>query len=185
MFNKKGFIGAIGDDLPALIPIIIAILIFLTVFTNTLVTYDQKNFELRKQIELSSISRTIKSDSLILDFEQFEDNCRLSRLKRSNYNYMVGIYENSKLDDGGTQDIINDFISASQSEFFEPFIFDDEGNYFFCSYRKVGGSRFSINTQNYLIRFYPVAMQRKVIDAETGTDIFLIDPVIMAMVVWN
>lgn len=183
MFNKKGFIGAIGDDLPALIPIIIAILIFLAAFTNTIFTYDQKNFEIRKQIELSSISRTIKSDSLILDYEQFEENCNLARIRRSNYNYMVGIYESSKLDLEGTQEIINDFIYASQNNELDQFVKDIDDNPFFCNYRKVGGTDFSFNTQNYLIRFYPVAMQRKV--DHSGTEFVLIEPVMMAMVIWN
>lgn len=184
LVNAKGFIGAIGDDLPALIPIIIGILIFFSVFTNTLIVYDQKNVEIRQQIELSSISRTVKTDSLILSFNEFERNCNMSKLKRSNYNYMIGIYPNYKFDvAGGTQDIIDDFINASQNAIFDNFVSDNH-DYFFCSYRKVGGSEFSSRTSNYLIRFYPVALQKRVILGD-GSEVFIIEPSIMSMVVWN
>lgn len=186
--NKKGFIGAIGDDLPSLIPIIIAILIFFTVFTNTLMVYDQKNSEIRKQIELSSISRVIKTDSLILNFQQFESSCNATKLRRSNYNYMIGLYTNSKFDLRGVSSeggVISDFVDSSQfsSNPSENFIKDLEGNSFFCGYKKIGALDFSSKTRNYLIRFYPIAMQTKII--VDGTEFFFIEPVIMAMVIWD
>lgn len=183
--NKKGFIGAIGDDLPSLIPLIIAILIFFSVFTNTLMVYDQKNSTLRKQIELSSISRTIKGESLIYDQPYFLDNCTASKLKRSNYNYMVALYSNEYLVDEGINAILKDFIEAS--EYDSPntnFILDSETNeYFFCSYKKIGGSKFTEKTKNYLIRFYPVALQSKINQA--GAEYYFIEPAILAMVVWD
>jgi len=183
--NKKGFIGAIGDDLPSLIPIIIAILIFFSVFTNTLMVYDQKNSELRKQIELSSISRTIKGESLIYGYDFFIDSCTATKLKRSNYNYMIALYSNDFLINEGINQIVQDFIETSQNDSpSSSFIEDqDSGEIFFCNYKKIGGSKFSEKTRNYLIRFYPIALQTN-IDLG-GEDYYFIEPVILAMVVWD
>ncbi len=98
---------------------------------------------------------------------------------------MVGVYSTDYLVNEGINKIVEDFIDSSQSASpSDNFIEDsDSSKSFFCSYKKVGGSTFSERTRNYLIRFYPIAIQTK-IDLG-GEEYYFIEPVILAMVVWD
>lgn len=186
--NKKGFIGPIGDDLPSLIPIVVGLLIFFTVFTNTLMIYDSKNAEIRQQIDMASIARTIKGDSLILSHDQFSDACDKTKLRRNTYNYMVGIFSTKEFEDiTNSSTIVKEFIDSSSGypdNISESFLIDEEiDESYFCQYRKAGSFAFSSKQAEYLIRFYPVAVQIK---KEVGnTDYYITEPAIMGMVIWG
>jgi hypothetical protein len=177
--KQKGFIGAIGDDLPSLIPIVVALLLFFSIFTLTLNTYNSKNFDIRKQIGLMSISRSIKGESLIQDIGQFNQNCNDSKLKKHNYNYMVGLYYGDDI-----QEALNDFQESSVNTPYEDSsMIKSNGEYYFCGYKKAGGIEFTKKRQEYLLRYYPVAVQHEVtINGETK---YFILPSVMAMVVWE
>ncbi|MCX6803110.1 MAG: hypothetical protein NTY48_00905, partial [Candidatus Diapherotrites archaeon] len=90
--NKRGFIGPIGDDMPSLVPIVVALLLFFTIFTMTLTSYNNKNAYLRKQTDMTSIARELKGDTLILGVAQFDKRCNNLRLKKIPYNFVSAIY---------------------------------------------------------------------------------------------
>ena len=73
--NKKGYIGAIGDDLPSLIPIFLGLMIFFSVFLSTYNIYKDNTKIYSLQNEAISISSTIKEEPLISDYDQFIDTC--------------------------------------------------------------------------------------------------------------
>jgi hypothetical protein len=194
--NKKGFIGAIGDDLPSLIPIIVALLLFFTIFTLTLNTYTTKNVTLRKNMSLMSISRELKGDSLLLDVNQFLMRCDNTRLNTHEYNFRVAVYSNEQLKEiaGEDQQLIDDFTDLSLGE--EHFL---EGKYgegddkrkYYCEYKRPAAKDLSGKRAKYLTRFYPVAVQmEEEFDVLVDGDIIpqkylLIEPAVLVMVIWE
>jgi len=73
--NKKGFIGAIGDDLPSLIPIFLGLIIFFAVFLSTYNTYKTSTGLYSLEQEAISISMNLKSEPLIPDYNLFMKTC--------------------------------------------------------------------------------------------------------------
>lgn len=189
LFSKKGFIGPIGDDLPSLIPIVTGLVIFFSIFVLTLNTYNEKNVFLEKQIDMTTVARDIKGDSLILNWSQFNDRCNGMKLKRYPYSFMIAIYDNEV----DVTKIVSEFKDISLDNYennltSQEFDFlsqgTDEGNRnFFCSYLRVGGRDFSENKRQYVVRFYPIAVQQPVSSA--SSTYHLIVPAVMAMVVWE
>jgi len=189
--GKKGFIGAIGDDLPSLIPLVVSLLLFFSIFSMTLNSYGTKNAAINKQSEMITAAREIKGDSLILDFEQFKSRCDLVKLKKYPYSFMIGIYD-FKGDPAKTSsaNITQDFVGSkvvgnqgSDNLFFGADAAGENQKYF-CGYKRLGFPEFGTKTKNYLMRFYPVAIQIAV-DNSTGGKDYYIEPGLMAMVVWE
>jgi hypothetical protein len=188
--KSKGFIGPIGDDLPSLIPIVISLVLFFSIFGMTLNTYSSKNFYLSKQIEMTSVAREIKGDSLIFGIDQFQTKCAQIKAKTFPYNFMVGLYDaDTSLSDIGTDFLA---IQESDSSVILRAISSSSGNLdpYFCKYVHVGAGKFDPSKKNssYLVRYYPVAVQQPVLRALPGGDTvteYLIIPGILAMVVWE
>ena len=184
--NKKGFIGAIGDDLPSLIPIVVSLLLFFTIFTLTLNTYNTKNVILRKNMSLMSISRELKGDSLILDVNQFKLRCDSTRLDTHAYNFRVAIYSNEKLTELASNEVqvIDDFkdVDVGMDNFLD-------GQYgagrekYYCEYKRPGAKDLTSGKARYLTRFYPVAVQLD--ERINNEDYLLIEPAVMVMVIWE
>jgi len=80
--NKKGYIGAIGDDLPSLIPLFIGLTIFFAVFLNTYNVYRNNTDLYSLRNDAINISGIIKEEPLISDQNQFLKSCA-----RVNTNY--------------------------------------------------------------------------------------------------
>ena len=210
---QKGFIGPIGDDLPSLVPIVVALLLFFSIFALTLNSYNSKNAEIKKQIDMASVARELKGDSLILDVESFTKKCNTLKLKKYPYNFMVALYSTTV----NMGDVVGDFseisknisdleypnsdetnflkqkfISTNQSEdadvtdsgYLRSTSFTEDTTAFFCSYKMVGGTEFSSAKKNYLIRFYPVAVQLPIQVTEEEIQ-YLTVPALMGMVFWN
>ncbi len=190
--NSKGFIGAIGDDLPSLIPIVVALLLFFTIFALTLNSYTEKNIELKKNLSLLAISRDLKGDSLLLNVDQFRDRCTMVQNEIHEYNFRVAIYSNEKLKELAElkEQVITDFKSDSFSELggeFENFLTGlnkgSEQETYSCEYLRKGAKKLTDKKSNYLMRFYPVAVQTDMTIQES--DYKLIVPAIMVMVIWE
>ncbi|MFA6065220.1 MAG: hypothetical protein WCW44_01355 [archaeon] len=182
-FTQKGFIGPIGDDLPSLVPIVTALLLFFTIFTITLNTYNTKNLEITKQVEMTSVARELKGDSLILDVNQFDTKCRSTKLKKYPYNFMTAIYPSEKDISKAVVDFAN---IASSADFGENILKDSllgTDEYYFCSYGKIGSKAFTGKEKSYLVRYYPVAVAVRSGDSKFPQ--YIIIPSILAMVVWE
>ncbi|MDD4251108.1 MAG: hypothetical protein PHX27_02860 [Candidatus ainarchaeum sp.] len=188
--NKKGFIGSIGDDLPSLMPIIVALLLFFTIFSITLSSYTEKNVLLKKNISLMNISREIKGDSLITSVDAFSNNCNRIKFNQYSENFMIAIYSNETITKmfANGKSFLDDFkeVDAENPESSDNFLTainnkgDEEA--YFCYYQKIGGKQITNNKINYVTRFYPVAVQTKVDIA--GKEYLIILPGLMVMVIW-
>lgn len=192
-FSKKGFIGPIGDDLPSLVPIVVSLLLFFTIFSVTLNAFNSKNTELNKQTLMIATSRELKGDSIILSTEQFYERCDLVKLKYSPYSFITLIYPtDSELDQENPLDnVINDFSNIKIANdgkvdvsSISNFVLKEEKNAFVCAYKRKLGSDFTTKTRAYFLRYYPVAIQIKKTLGAYG-EYYVTVPGVMAMVVWE
>jgi hypothetical protein len=181
--SQKGFMGPIGDDLPSLIPIVVALLLFFTIFSLTLNTYNTKNSDIRKQMDMTSVARELKGDSLILGINQFNSRCDSIKLKKFPYNFVAGIYSS----ESDLKSILADFVSMSQDESISDSdstdLLKSEDQGFFCNYVKIGSNPFTGKERSYLLRYYPVAVQYTLSIGNSNQYVIL--PAVMAMVVWE
>ncbi len=192
LFNKKGFIGAIGDDLPSIIPIVIALMLFFSVFSSTLTTYNNRNADFRQKIEIISVARELKGNSLLLGTTSFEKSCNNIKIRPRSYSFIAAIYpanhdvgqifayndsENYDFIPFNEKDIIQGSITNTSLDDYE---LDPSDKQYLCSYRSIGSGEFTGKQKSYIIQFYPVAVQKT--DPFNNT---LIVPAIMAVVVWK
>lgn len=171
MFNKKGYIGAIGDDLPSLIPIFLSITIFFSVFLNTFNVYRTTTDLYSLKNDALVISNIIKEEPLFIDYEAFIGTCNKVN---TNYNWNIFVTpldlntENYKpitsldLDIEGT-DL---FITHWSSILDEPF---------FCGNRELNELISALDKKNVVIYKYPATVQQK----------FYAEPVWLFVIVWK
>ncbi|HNV01273.1 MAG TPA: hypothetical protein PKK60_02480 [archaeon] len=189
-FSKKGFIGPIGDDLPSLIPIVMSLLLFFTIFAVTLNTYNTKNNSISKQTMMISSSRELKGDSIILGIDSFNDRCDKLKLKNYPYNFMAVIYPTAGQTTNPLENLIDEFINIDfdSSDNLDvgtvsSNVITDNSVPFVCGYKKRASGEFKSTTKTYYLRYYPVAVQTLL--NISGSDYYVIVPGVMTMVVWE
>jgi hypothetical protein len=74
--QKKGFIGAIGDDLPSLVPIFFSLLIFFGTLAFVFVTLGDRNAYLEKYFESISISKEVLGSSFYSGYVDFDQKVK-------------------------------------------------------------------------------------------------------------
>ena len=114
--NEKGFIGSIGDDLPSLIPLLLALTIFFMAFTYTWNVYDARKAAFDADLSALTIGRVLKSNSYIVGHKDFETLC--GTLNISKLKYVTGLIEvATTLEEKQRLDFQNpQFIEASTPE---------------------------------------------------------------------
>lgn len=201
--SKRGFIGPIGDDLPSLVPIVVALLLFFSVFGFTLNSFNAKNDLIKKQTDFTSVARSLKGDSLILSPGQYTNRCNEIKLKLLPYNFMAAIYpadesvnnaiedfrkigDNAKANDlGNNDDLLSAFTPGSDvSILAEKDPASGAMSAYFCAYMKVGATDFTTSKKSYAIRFYPVAVQHSML-LNDGEMHYLVVPSMMAVLFWE
>jgi hypothetical protein len=70
--KQKGFIGAIGDDLPSLVPIFFSLLIFFATLSFVFITINERNTYIEKYFESISVSKEILGSSFFSGYGDFE-----------------------------------------------------------------------------------------------------------------
>lgn len=187
--NRRGFIGAIGDDLPSIIPLVIALLLFFSIFSSTLTTFNNRNQVFDQRTETITVARELKGNSMILNVSHFADNCDKVKIRPRAYSFAAAIYPANHPvteiaayeDDSGRLIGINEqayiYGSESPSEFIGTK--DSSSDKYFCQYIRVWDRPFTGNERNFIVRYYPVAVQTR--DDEGRT---IIKPATLALVVW-
>jgi len=141
-------------------------------------------------MEMTSVAREMKGDSLLLSATQFQTKCSDIQLQKYPYNFMGGVFAA----ESGLDKVMTEFISAAEDPENYPssnasiFVKDDDGaggnNAYYCSYLRVGATAFSTAQKKYILRYYPVAIQH-LVPMTDGTTQYIIVPGIMALVVWE
>jgi len=113
--SSRGFIGSIGDDLPSLIPLFFALMIFFTALAFAFTTINEKNATINTYLDSLTIAKTALSDGSFASLSEFQ-NTGKNIVTMSNYLYgLVYIPKNNpsfdfeELLEG---DIKNAFIQA-------------------------------------------------------------------------
>ncbi|MCD4740330.1 hypothetical protein K8R43_04010 [archaeon] len=91
---KKGYIGPIGDDFPAMFPILLGLMLFFGAVTVTYNVYEAKNSRVNAMRANIMISRAIR-ERKHMDHDYWKDYaCPLLKTSRSNY----GIHAAMRID---------------------------------------------------------------------------------------
>lgn len=85
MLKQKGFLGPIGDDLPSLVPLIFALIIFFSTFTYAMNSMDSRNDDFDADLATLSIARIMRSNGYLTGHEDFRRLCDMINIAGLNY----------------------------------------------------------------------------------------------------
>ncbi|PIU22589.1 MAG: hypothetical protein COT14_00330, partial [Candidatus Diapherotrites archaeon CG08_land_8_20_14_0_20_30_16] len=71
--SSRGFIGSIGDDLPSLIPLFFALMIFFTALAFAFTTINEKNATINTYLDSLTIAKTALSDGSFASLSEFQN----------------------------------------------------------------------------------------------------------------
>ncbi|MBN2127590.1 MAG: hypothetical protein JW703_04340 [Candidatus Diapherotrites archaeon] len=175
---NKGYIGSIGDDLPSLIPLLFALLIFFSVFSFTLNLFNEKKALFEREFELMRIADSMKYDGYINGFEEYlldsygnplEDSYGNIILLPNTFTSLCGSVSvtRTKFRAGLTNHLTAPELYLNEGIKFDLFgdIFysDELGNEFVCSNTSFDDfeSLKSKKSPNMIVRLYPVVLDEK------------------------
>ena len=84
-FSQKGFLGPIGDDLPSLIPLVFALMIFFAVFYLTFNVFNDRTKDFDNDTSAVQISAALRGAGYIDSVQQFTDLCKNINVKSIDY----------------------------------------------------------------------------------------------------
>jgi hypothetical protein len=113
LISGKGFLGPIGDDLPSLVPLLIALIIFFSTFTFTFNVFSSRSSDFRADIDSLNVTRMLRSNSYVTGYPNFNSLC--SSITVSGTKYYAFVTEN--IAKGAT---IEGETIPSYSDFFKP-----------------------------------------------------------------
>ncbi len=172
--NEKGFLGPIGDDLPSLIPLVFALIIFFGAFGVTFSTFNQRGRDFDLQIEALRISTGLKGNSYFANYEQFREIC--DGINARGIKFRGGLVEFEKLKKNCSEDPANCFdIFNKDPQFYGSVGKSGEANVFMCENTVEELSRQRIAQQNPITRDFPVALN----------DNFTVKPMSLVITVWK
>ncbi len=176
--KQKGFLGPIGDDLPSLIPLLFALMLFFYVFTFTWNAFDQRGQLFDDALAAMRVGNTLKGNNYIRDFEAFQQRCvEAHSVKR--VKFMVGLLP---LSTGPGQNFEGIDIETIEGEFFEIEGEDGaEGNKFICSNVDLDEDSPGLESDSIVIRSFPVALEFK----NPTLNTFYVRPMLLVVVTWR
>ncbi len=170
--SSKGFLGPIGDDLPSLIPLIFALMMFFYVFTFTWNIFDQRSMAFDDAISVLRVGNTLKGGNYLRGFNMFNQRCAEAQNIRG-VKFMAGLLP---LSTGPGQEFIGLDVETIESDFFI-----DGGEKFICSNVNLGEEKPGLESSNLFIRSFPLALEFS--NTKTGT--FYVRPMLLVVVTWH
>ncbi len=156
--TKKGFIGAIGDDLPSLIPIFMGLVIFFAVFLGVFNSYNAKNKVYNINQEAIEISMQLKSDPVIVNYNHFLEKCGKIKTTKHWDAFLVDLpldteyYESISINDISDNGYEN-FVIKNIDEF-------NMDNYYICNIDQDLLDELKDPNKRIINYLYPVTLQR-------------------------
>lgn len=100
--NKRGFLGSIGDDLPSLIPLFFALMIFFASLAYAFTTINERNNFINTYIDSLGIAKAALGDASFVDLQDFQAS---SNKVVTSANYIFGlVYIPTESDPGNSLD---------------------------------------------------------------------------------
>jgi hypothetical protein len=168
--NKKGYIGAIGDDLPSLIPIFVGLTIFFAVFLNTYNVYRNNTDLYSLRNDAINISGIIKENPLISDQNQFIKSCNRVKTK---YNWNAFVtpldlnsqnYKGLTINDLNDENIMKHWAETANSP-----------RKLICNKEGLDELKTALQTKDVTVYKYPITVQQQ----------FYVEPAWLYVVVWK
>ncbi len=166
--NKKGYIGAIGDDLPSLIPIFLGITIFFAVFLNTYNVYRNNTDLYSLRNDAINISAIMKEEPLISDRNQFLKSCQRVNTKYNWNAFITPAHLNSQNYEGLSPNDLNNNVLLRHWD-------SSVTDYLICSNDGLDILKNALKTKDVTIYKYPISVQEK----------FYVAPAWLYVVVWK
>ncbi len=169
--KKSGFIGPIGDDLPSLIPLVFALMMFFYVFTFTWNAFDEKGRSFQDSIDALKIGDSLKGNNYLSGFGAFDSRCEEAKIYKR-IKFTAGLVP---LSTGPGQTFPGLNLDTLEQDFFE-----SNGQKFVCS--NTGQNERPTNESiNLIIRSFPVALEFQ--NSQTG--LFYVRPMLLVVVTWR
>ncbi|MBI2530455.1 MAG: hypothetical protein HYW05_04915 [Candidatus Diapherotrites archaeon] len=177
--KRKGFLGPIGDDLPSLVPLVFALIIFFSTFTYAMNSMDSRNEDFDADLATLGIARIMRSNGYITGYEDFRRLC--GNINVSGLNYEVALVETELTYDesnyAGYEDQRFSGVDILDLRIFDstPNIKDDEedrkASEFFCSNIPISELPELIEIgQRLSSRVFPIVLE----DAKIAKPMFLV-----------
>lgn len=80
--NSKGYLGPIGDDLPSLIPLVFALVIFFSSFYSTVEAYNSKTVDFENDISVVQVSASLRGTGYVSSLKDFEKTCNALNVRQ-------------------------------------------------------------------------------------------------------
>jgi hypothetical protein len=116
--KAKGFIGSIGDDLPSLIPLFFALMLFFGALAFAFTTINERNSLINTYIDSLTIAKNALSDGSFADLNEFKAT-QNNIVTMSNYIFGLIYLPSNKSDQEGF-----DFESMLAQDFHQSFVGD-------------------------------------------------------------
>jgi len=80
--KQKGYMGPIGDDLPSLIPLMFALVIFFSSFYSTVNIYNDRTVDFENDIAVVQISASLRGTGFIASIHDFNSSCNALNVRQ-------------------------------------------------------------------------------------------------------
>ena len=167
MLKSKGYIGAIGDDLPSLIPIFLGITIFFSVFLSTYNVYRNNTDFYSLKNDAINISGILKEDPLFSDYNAFVKTCAKVNTK---YNWNAFVIPLDLNTDNYQVFQVSNISEENLSKHWQS---PDVG--FFCGNKEMEDLKTSLMSKDVIVYRYPVTIQQK----------FYVEPAWLYVTIWR
>lgn len=163
---EKGFLGPIGDDLPSLIPLLFALLVFFSTFSFSFGVFNSENTSFQEDIAVLNVSRILKGTNYITSYNDFAQKC--ASINISSTKFIAGITNYFTAPDayagqyGG-----NDNPRAYELGFFKATTADGEKT-FECPNRNIDSAELErihsqakeyFNAKTIVVKIYPLVVE--------------------------
>ena len=164
----KGFLGPIGDDLPSLIPLVFALIVFFYSFTYAWNVFDQRTGIFNGSLAILELGSIMRGNSYIESHEKFLDNCANAGSIKTKFKAGLVSLSSNPLAEAGVH-----FNSGGKAFSDETLFFEENSERFLC------GNTSEEIPKYYNVRLFPVALERNV-DAR-----FFVQPMLLVVITWE
>jgi hypothetical protein len=165
--KNKGFLGPIGDDLPSLIPLLFALMLFFYAFTSAWNNFDKRNEDFADDLAVLRVSNALRGNNYIAGIEKFNENCETAK-GTQRMHFLAGLLP---LPTGKGEQFVG--IDTEKIVSGEPIFFEE----FQCSSTE---EMPALESEKSVVRFFPVALETK-----EGNDRFYVKPMLLVVIAWK
>ncbi|MBU2099871.1 hypothetical protein KKG83_03975 [Candidatus Micrarchaeota archaeon] len=153
--KNKGYLGPIGDDLPSLIPLMFALIIFFSSFYMTIDTYNTKTVDFENDIAVVQVSATLRGTGLVSSLADFQKYCNALNVRQPYFSAgIVSLDQNFDFfDESFNLDVL--YLSEEDS--------GNEGKFKCSNTEKILTKGIILQSNSKVVsRIYPLVLEQKV-----------------------